>query len=165
MDCPEKGGHNHKDNNEASVAQQWWVDSHIQPMSEGLWDIRTQWHSVTFNLGGCQNALTLFFGASLAAASDMATGALIGWSDSGTGLSRCSCQTWLTAVAPEITFNTVPLTSCMPSLTPHLMFLCSFTKSIWQNWQTGASPQTWLCQTVGVEVWSSGTACVVVYKK
>ncbi len=62
VDCPETGVHNHKDNNEASVAQQWWVYSHIQHMSEGLWDIRTQWHSVTFNLGGCQNALTLFTG-------------------------------------------------------------------------------------------------------
>lgn len=128
MDFPETGGQKDKDNHEASVAQQWWVDSHIQPMSEGLWGIRTQWHSVTFNLGGCQNALTLFFGASLAAGSDTATRVLIGWSNSGTGLSRCSCQTWLTAVAPEIAFNTVPLTSCMPSLTPHLMFFCSFTK-------------------------------------
>ncbi len=44
VDCPETGGKIHKDNNEASVAQQWWVDSHIQPMSEGLSDIRTQWH-------------------------------------------------------------------------------------------------------------------------
>lgn len=123
---------------------------------------RTQWHPVTFNLGGCQNALTLFYGASLAAGSYTSMRTLIG--RRGFGLSRCSCQTWLTAVEPEIAFNTVPLTSCMPSLTPHLMFFCSFTKSIWQNWQTGGSQQTWVCQTQGAEVWSSGISCVVVYK-
>lgn len=65
-----------------------------------------------------------FFGASLAAGSDTATRALIGWSNSGTGLSRCSCQTWLTAVARvSIQYCSLNILHALSDTSSHVLLL------------------------------------------